>query len=300
MDMTATYNPAEVERLIAEAREALADLDSPDHSWLTANGADVIDQLEAARAEVDRLSALVSVSPDDVREVADENTRVEAENERLRQAFDELIKSLDAGGTIRSAFCSWCNQRWPHLDGETYEVTRQYANDHLKTCPAHPLRADLFAAQAEIASAQAVLYRTGVPGGLSLTEGTEWLARCRPVWDDVEPLRRDLAAANASILRLTESARAAAENWMSACRQRDEAKAECERLRPVFDASLAMRAADRGDAIRDDMSIAEAEAIAAENRSGRALMRWRNAVDAVLPNPNARRDPSDNNTDEKG
>lgn len=64
------------------------------------------------------------------------------------------------------------------------------------------------------------------------------------------------------------------------------ARAEIARMRPVYEASLDMRAADRGDAIRDDMSIAEAEAIAAENRSGRALMRWRNAVDAVLPPPN--------------
>lgn len=35
-------------------------------------------------------------------------------------------------------------------------------------------------------------------------------------------------AARASTLRFTETARAAAENWMSACRQRDEARAEVE------------------------------------------------------------------------
>jgi hypothetical protein len=35
----------------------------------------------------------------------------------------------------------------------------------------------------------------------------------------------------ADVLRLTETARSAAENWMAACRQRDEARAESEQLR---------------------------------------------------------------------
>lgn len=93
-----------------------------------------------AEEKVAGLAALVNVSPDDVRAVTDENIRVEAENERLRKAFDDVIKSLESGGPVRVAFCSWCNQRWPQLDGETYETTRKYANEHAQACPAHPLR----------------------------------------------------------------------------------------------------------------------------------------------------------------
>lgn len=81
----------------------------------------------------------------------------------------------------------------------------------------------------------------------------------------------------ADVLRLTETARAASENWMEACRQRDEARAErdaaiagaykagvrsgqedlprailVERMRPVVEAAVAWRA---GAALVDSTSL---------------------------------------------
>jgi len=47
-------------------------------------------------------------------------------------------------------------------------------------------------------------------------------ARCA----DLEAALARIAALEADVIRLTETARAACENWMSACKQRDEARAE--------------------------------------------------------------------------
>lgn len=47
----------------------------------------------------------------------------------------------------------------------------------------------------------------------------------------VETVMNDRDRLRADVLRLTETARAASENWMEACRQRDEARADAERLK---------------------------------------------------------------------
>lgn len=85
-----------------------------------------------------------------LRAVVEQNSAVEADNVRLREAFDQAIRSLSTDGTVRSAFCSWCNQRWPMLDGESHDVARKYANDHAQQCTAHPLRAELVTARTSI------------------------------------------------------------------------------------------------------------------------------------------------------
>lgn len=54
---------------------------------------------------------------------------------------------------------------------------------------------------------------------------------------EIACLRVERDGSRADVLRLTETARAACENWMSACKQRDEAKAEIGRMRPVVKAA---------------------------------------------------------------
>lgn len=113
------------------------------HRATAASSCSIIERLlegyTAALDEVARIEALAQVSPDDVAAVVGQNDAVEADNARLREAFSQAIRSLSTDGTVRNAFCSWCDQRWPILDGESHEVVRQYANDHAQQCTAHPL-----------------------------------------------------------------------------------------------------------------------------------------------------------------
>ncbi len=105
----------------------------------------IADTIRDLCAEVERLAGLVSVSPDDIASVADEN-------DRLLKAFDELIKKLRAGQEVRSAMCTWCGQHWPMLDGEPIEVFRKYTNEHANQCPANGTRAERDAALAKVAA----------------------------------------------------------------------------------------------------------------------------------------------------
>lgn len=247
--MTATYNPAEVERLIAEARE------------------DDARMLEAFREFGDShlIRSKHGTAYGTYAVVAAlERSAVMADHlEAARVAIENLEGMERAANAVRLA--------------ESQAMLRQ--------------ERELDAAHAEIERL------TGV--ARSRAEHARLLAGANVrLREEVDTARNILGASATEMLQ--QAAERVKVNCAERARERDAARAKVERMRPVFDASLAMRAADRGDAIRDEMSIAEAEAIAAENRSGRALMRWRNAVDAVLPNPNDRRDPSDDNTDEKG
>lgn len=134
--MTATYNPTEIERLIAEAREddarmtdapwygdsvagvlfgdgnhadgsiELAHMDGeakefdPDAIARTRNNLrSVADQLEAAKAEIDRLRAECNDAADQDAEIY----RLRAEIERMRPVFDASLamRAADRGDAIR-------------------------------------------------------------------------------------------------------------------------------------------------------------------------------------------------------
>lgn len=126
--------------LITNARIALDDLDDP---RLASNLRTILDNYSAALNRNEALYELIQINPDDLDAMLANNTAVEAENARLRKAFDEALRSLSAGAHVHSAFCSWCGEHWPRLDGETFEVTKQHAHDHAKQCPEHPLRLEV-------------------------------------------------------------------------------------------------------------------------------------------------------------
>lgn len=155
-----TYNPAEVDRLIAKlpADDLTWDADAYNEGLPTPS-ADYIDgcndaidiyarpladQLEAARA------IIAGLSQQDIQALVDEN-------DRLRKAFDEMIVKLQSGSPIHSASCCWCNQRWPHLDGDSFETIRRYTVDHAETCPAHSIRIERDAARVRIAELETAL-----------------------------------------------------------------------------------------------------------------------------------------------
>jgi seryl-tRNA synthetase len=210
--MTATYNPAEVERLIAEAR-AFGARDRQGLREAMAN------QLEAAKVAIENLTGMERAA----NAIRLAESRAVLQQEQVDQQIAEA------------------NAKLQRILAEQLEASR---------ASTATLADQLEAAKAKIEELRAML----------------------PNWSHAEALQQRDALIAGSVAAEAEIGKL---------------RGEVERMRPVFDASLAMRAADRGDAIRNDMSIAEAEAIAAENRSGRALMRWRNAVDAVLPDPNA-------------
>lgn len=153
------YDPALCERLEAEAREDDArmepapwtcvghDLTDDDAAGILRqrnNLAAMADQLQAARAEVERLEVLVEVKPDDIKSVV-------AENDRMHAAFSQAIATLRTpGAKVSSAVCTWCGQHWPKLDGESYEMVRTYTNKHAEACPANDIRIERDALRAEI------------------------------------------------------------------------------------------------------------------------------------------------------
>ena len=104
----------------------------------------VADQLEAAKREVGRLELLVKVHPDDIKSIV-------AENDRMHAAFDQALTALRTPGMkISSAFCTWCGQHWPKLDGETYEEARRHTMEHAESCPANDIRIERDALRAEL------------------------------------------------------------------------------------------------------------------------------------------------------
>lgn len=105
-------------------------------------------QRELARAveKNDKLVAVVRAMDDllfhETGKTIDEVKHLVDENDRWRKAFNEMIAKLEAGQhTVHSAFCSYCRERWPQLDGETVDEAIAHARAHADACPKHPMRA---------------------------------------------------------------------------------------------------------------------------------------------------------------
>ena len=114
------------------------DLDPEDTASVLAAGVRLLD------AEVERLTKLVQVSPDDINAVVDEN-------DRMQRAFSEAVAKLKAGGSVRVSSCEWCGESWPKLDGCTAEEVEANARRHVYACKKHPMKAERDAALAEVA-----------------------------------------------------------------------------------------------------------------------------------------------------
>lgn len=78
------------------------------------------------------------------------NTEVEAENSRLRKAFDEVLRNINTGQPVLSALCTFCGEHWPRLDGETFDATKQHGQEHAMQCREHPLRLEIERLKAEL------------------------------------------------------------------------------------------------------------------------------------------------------
>ena len=106
--MGARYNSDEIERLVREAREALADLDDPDHAWFTANGSEAVDQLEAARDEARHWAA----ASDELARAANQNQRevdrLRAQLRGLEQQAAETTARLAASREHVDDLAGWC------------------------------------------------------------------------------------------------------------------------------------------------------------------------------------------------
>jgi hypothetical protein len=101
---------------------------------------------ESLRREVEHAKEFIAAS----KECADAITMLELQedNDRFRAAFRQLVERIEdePGATVRSVFCSWCNERWPKLDGESVEAAKEYARRHASVCKTHPLRVERDAA----------------------------------------------------------------------------------------------------------------------------------------------------------
>lgn len=64
---------------------------------------------------------------------------------------------------------------------------------------------------------------------VEIVTATDTAASMAAVVDYLAAARARITALEADVLRLTETGRAAAENWMAACKQRDEARAKSDR-----------------------------------------------------------------------
>lgn len=81
------------------------------------------------------------------------------DNDRYRAAFKQMIERLhaDPKATVHSVFCSWCDEKWPQLDGETAEAAKEYARRHATVCRTHPLRVERDAALSRSQSDAAIV-----------------------------------------------------------------------------------------------------------------------------------------------
>ncbi len=76
------------------------------------------------------------------KECADANAIITLaeENQRIRAGVTDMIDKLNKGAKISSGMCSWCNEKWLHLDGSDIEEVRAAARLHAYRCAAHPLK----------------------------------------------------------------------------------------------------------------------------------------------------------------
>ena len=101
------------------------------------------EQLDEAARTVEFLEAAQQVSPADLIDAVDENNR-------LTKAFSDALNKLPAGLTLKLSGCEWCEEMWPHLDGQPREETLRWARKHAFTCENHPLRIERDALRAEV------------------------------------------------------------------------------------------------------------------------------------------------------
>jgi chromosome segregation ATPase len=121
-------------------------------------------ELEAMTVERERLAARVEelekegerhrefISASSECSAAIDIVALDDDNQRYRQAFNAIIKKhQDGDHEIRSAFCSWCGESWPHLNGDTAQETKKHAQKHAMQCAQHPLRIALDSALSSVA-----------------------------------------------------------------------------------------------------------------------------------------------------
>ncbi|HET9893203.1 MAG TPA: hypothetical protein VFQ42_22185 [Mycobacterium sp.] len=205
---------------------------------------------------------------------------------REARADDAALRATDPECTCNGA--AWCEDQCPAYPrmmahkaaSERYEANLLATADHLE------------AAQARIAELEKRLedeerdcgdlidereFRESQINAIAdvLGDEGEWSNlhdRGDAALELAEQIVAERDAANARILQLEESARAAAESWMAACRERDEARAEVERLRIIAKAYAAAETSyqdDSGNAgpLHERMAACD-----------RALDAWRDAA----------------------
>lgn len=150
-------------------------------------------QLDEARTENANLRELIAASKECAE--ACDLLAVHEDNERYRTAFKQITERIQSGDhTVRSAFCSWCRESWPHLDGETAKEAQQYAREHAFKCKSHPLRIERDAVRARLDQLQPLL---------SVLDDWDWggIADDWPAIDDYDDAIHALLKAMAEVER---------------------------------------------------------------------------------------------------
>ncbi len=86
-----------------------------------------------AEAELERLRALATISPEDIKAAV-------TENDRLRKAFSDLIAKLTTGSTLNYLTCTYCGKNQLREDHEGADDVKRIATEHARQCAEHPLR----------------------------------------------------------------------------------------------------------------------------------------------------------------
>lgn len=148
------------------------------------------------------------------KECADANAIITLteENERIRAAVTDMIDKLNKGSVISAGTCSWCQEKWLHLDGKDVEEVRAAARLHAYRCVAHPMRIERDMLREQLEAARKAI-KTMTPAssrGLvrALVDACDLHdAMVRKGWD-TEALLREHLAAQDRILELRELANA--------------------------------------------------------------------------------------------
>jgi len=147
-------------------------------------------ELSKAREEIDQLREFIAASKEC--STAATVVAVHEDNERYRTAFEQTLDRMKSGDyRIKSVSCSWCQEEWPHLDGESTDAAKQHAREHAFSCVSHPLRIERDRFRALVDKMRPV-YEAAVKwrdinGGMSPAEHHRiYVALCNAV-DSAEP-----------------------------------------------------------------------------------------------------------------
>ena len=124
---------------------------------------------KAAQAENANLREFIASSEECAK--AQDIVAVYENNERYRKAFNEIIAKLEAKAPIHHAHCSWCEEKWPHLDGGTAEEARAQARSHAFKCKRHPLKLERDAIAEQCAALKSALHEACEVAELALHGG---------------------------------------------------------------------------------------------------------------------------------